>query len=340
MSRRRRVKGHFPRPAILLAGILALAMTTGGCVYVSTRGLLGGGPGPLEETLLFGKGKTKVLCLEIQGLISEKERARPFHLRVEPSLVASVKEQLDKAARDRRVRGLLLTINSPGGTVTASDTIYNEIKTFKETHHVKVAALLTGTATSGAYYVAQAADRIVAHPTVVTGSIGVILLNINLNGLMEKIGVRDATVKSGPYKDLGSPLRKPVKGEREILQGVVDELQARFVHVVEENRPGLRTDGSPVWGDGRIFTARQAASIGLVDQVGYVADAVAWLRTAMGTSGIRVIRYKRQGEYVPNVYAYGGPAGIHSEVNLVKLDLDGLLADSGPAFMYLWRPGL
>ena len=329
------------RRVLLLGGCFALVSAlTAGCLFVSTKGLLSRGIQPLEETVLFGKGKDKIVFMEIQGLISEKESSKPFQFKTEPSMVASVKEQLDVAANDDRVKGILLMINSPGGTVTASDIIYNEVKRFKAKKQVKVVALLNGTATSGAYYVAQGADRIFAYPTTVTGSIGVILLNLNLNGLMEKIGVSDTTVKSGMYKDLGSPFRKPTKGEEEILQGVVDELYRRFVRVVAENRSGLDLSGRPELVDGRIFTAPQALSDGLIDQIGYVADAVAWVRGAAAAPDARVVRYKRRGEYLPTVYSYGSEQGIRTEFNLIKLDLDGLLTGVGPTFMYLWTPGL
>ena len=329
------------RRVLLLGGCFALVSAlTAGCLFVSTKGLLSRGIQPLEETVLFGKGKDKIVFMEIQGLISEKESSKPFQFKTEPSMVASVKEQLDVAANDDRVKGILLMINSPGGTVTASDIIYNEVKRFKAKKQVKVVALLNGTATSGAYYVAQGADRIFAYPTTVTGSIGVILLNLNLNGLMEKIGVSDTTVKSGMYKDLGSPFRKPTKGEEEILQGVVDELYRRFVRVVAENRSGLDLSGRPELVDGRIFTAPQALSDGLIDQIGYVADAVAWVRGAAAVPDARVVRYKRRGEYLPTVYSYGSEQGVKAEFNLIKLDLEGLLTGVGPTFMYLWMPGL
>ncbi len=317
-----------------------VSVLAAGCVFVSTKGLLSRGLQPLEETVLFGKGKDKIVVMEIQGLISEKESSKPFQLKTEPSMVASLKEQLDLAAGDERVKGILLMINSPGGTVTASDIIYNEIKRFKAKKQAKVVALLNGTATSGAYYVAQGADRIFAYPTTVTGSIGVILLNLNLNGLMEKIGVSNATIKSGMYKDLGSPFRKPTKGEEEILQGVVDQLYGRFVRVVDENRSGLDLSGRPELVDGRIFTAPQALSDGLIDQIGYVADAVAWVRSAAAAPDARVVRYRRHGEYKPNIYSYGGDQPVQAEFNLIKLDLEGLLTGVGPTFMYLWMPGL
>ncbi len=327
---------------ILVWGIslVLVAIVVSGCVFVSTKGLLSRGPRPLEETLLFGQGRDKLLLMEIQGLISERESSKPFRLEVEPSVVASVKEQLDKASGDDRIRGVLLMINSPGGTVTASDIIYNEIRKFKEQKKIKVVALLNGTATSGAYYVALGADRIIAYPTTVTGSIGVVLLNINLYGLMEKIGVSDETVKSGLYKDLGSPFRKPGKGEKDILQGVVDELYGGFVKVVRENRSGQNLSESPPWMDGRIFTARQALAEGLIDQIGYVADALDWVKRAAALPEARVVRYQRTGEYLPTVYSYGTDKEFRAEFNLIKLDLEGLLSSCGPTFMYLWMPGL
>lgn len=318
---------------------LVISICATGCVFVSTKGLLTRGVQPFEETVLFGTGKDKILVVEVEGLISERESSKPFQIQVEPNMVASVKEQLDKAARDGRIKGLLLMINSPGGTVSASDLLYDEVRQFKEAKGVRVAALLNGTATSGAYYVAQAADRIFAYPTTVTGSIGVVLLNINLNGLMEKVGVTNATVKSGQYKDLGSPLRKPEEGEVEILQDVVSELHARFVAVVAANRTGTDLVGRADLTDGRIFTARQALSNGLIDEIGYVADAVQWVRGEAAVPDARVVRYQRRGEYLPTLYSYGQAPAPRAEINLIKLDVEGLLSGSGPTFMYLWMPG-
>ena len=333
---------RFHRRSVVLCWICLVLVSTlaTGCIFVSTKGLLSRGPQPFEETVLFGQGKDKILFLEIKGLISEEKPSKLLQTRVEPSMVSSVKEQLDKAAGDARIKGVLLMINSPGGTVTASDILYNEIMSFKASKQVKVVALLNGTATSGAYYIAQAADRILAYPTTVTGSIGVILLNLNLNGLMEKIGVSNATVKSGMYKDLGSPFRKPQEGEKEILQGVIDELHGRFVQVVGENRMALKLSDHPELVDGRIFTARQALSEGLIDQIGYVADAVGWVRSSAAVPDARVIRYQRGGEYRPNMYSYGQDQPVQAEFNIIKLDLEGFLSGVGPTFMYLWMPGV
>ena len=330
------------RNILLFAGALFFLSTAiQGCIFISGKGLLSMEPRPLKETRISGEGKDKILLMEISGLITEQERGGFFSLQKKPSMVGSVKEQLEKAGRDEHVKGLILLVNSPGGTVTASDLIYHEIKGFKSGKKLKVVSLLMGTATSGAYYVSQAADRIVAHPTTLTGSIGVILMNLNFSGLMEKIGVSDASIKSGRFKDVGSPLRKPEKAGEEILQGVVDGLNRRFFKIVEENRPGVTITGKPELSDGRIFTAEQALENGLVDEIGYFPVALQWIKNTAGIPEARVIRYARGGEYLPGIYSLGtAGSGGQGDINLIKLDAESLFYGFGPTFMYLWHPGL
>lgn len=324
-----------------LAGLLIVLCLASGCVYVSGMGFLTGRTQPLEEVVLEGKGKHKILVVEMSGVITEEERREILGLRPEPSLVATVKEQLDKASRDQRIAGVIFKVNSPGGTVTASDILYQEIRRFRKERNVPTVSLLMDTATSGGYYVALASDRIVAHPTSVTGSIGVVLLNLNLNGLMGKIGVSDQTVKSGRYKDLGSPFREPQPGEREILQAAVDDLHGRFCRLVEENRKGLKIADRPEIADGRIFTASQALEAGLVDEIGYFSDALRCVRKEANLTEARVIVYRRKGEYRPNIYAgWRGDGSPRAEINLFKLDLEGWFGRGGPVFLYLWQPDL
>ncbi len=198
----------------LIAAVFLVFFVQTGCIYVSGKGFLNMGPGPLGETLISGTGKDKILVIDVKGMITQREKGGLLSLRKEPGTVARIREQLDKAAEDDRVRGVLLLIDSPGGTVTASDIIYHEIKSFKARKEVKLHAYFMGTAASGAYLVAQAADRIVATPTTITGSIGVILMNLNLSGLMEKVGVSDTSMKSGTFKDMGSPLRELKDNEK------------------------------------------------------------------------------------------------------------------------------
>src|SRR5207253_2836967 len=153
--------------------------------------------------------------------------------------IARVHAELKKAADDERVKAIVLRVNSPGGGVTASDDVYGEIVRFKKERKVPVVAALGDVAASGGYYVACAADRIVAHPTTVTGSIGVIMTSLNLEGLLAKVGVRNQTFKAGEHKDILSPLRGATAEERRIVQSILDDLHARFVSVVREGRPKL-----------------------------------------------------------------------------------------------------
>ena len=155
--------------------------------------------------------------------------------------MSRVREQLDRARDDPEVRALLLRINSPGGTATASDLVYGEILRFKRERGVPVVAQLMGLATSGGYYVAMAADVVVAHPTTVTGSIGVRFVSVSLAGLMEKVGIEDQTLVAGSHKDAGSPLRRLTREERAHLQSVLDDLHSRFEQVVAAGRPNLPT---------------------------------------------------------------------------------------------------
>jgi protease IV len=324
-----------------MAAAFLLCSLQVGCIYVSGRGLLGTGPRPLEETRVSGKGKDKILVIDVKGLITEEERGGLLSLTKEPGMVASIQEQLDKAAKDDRVRAVLLLVDSPGGTVTASDLIYHELRTFRADRKVVMHAHFLGTAASGAYLIAQAADRITATPTTVTGSIGVILMNLNLSGLMEKVGVSDTSLKSGTFKDVGSPFRKPRPADDELLQGIVDSEYRLFCRIVEENRPKVRLSEHPELADGRIFTADQALRAGLVDEVGYLSQSLDGIKKALGVEEARVVRYVPAGSYVPNLYALGAAAsGGPGDINLIKLDVRSLVAAGGPVFMYLWLPGI
>lgn len=327
---------------LFLIVILSLSFLWTGCIYVSGRGFLEMGQGRMRETYISGKGRDKILVIELKGLITEREKGGLLTLIKEPGSVAMVKEQLNMASGDKRIRGILLLIDSPGGTVTASDTIYHELKTFKEKNNVKIHAFFLGTGASGAYLIAQSADRIMASPTTVTGSIGVIMLSINLSGLMNKVGVSDTTIKSGTFKDIGSPFRKPTKKDEELLQIIVDSQYKRFCKIVEENRPGLNLAERPQLADGRIFTGEQALKEGLVDEVGYLPQALEGMKRAMGVPKARVVRYTRVGEHVSTLYSLGrGVDGGNGnvDINLIKFDVENLLTTACPTFMYLWLPG-
>src|SRR5438876_4581879 len=331
---RRSGRGVAMRCALAL---LALELGTSGCfVSLGKLGLLRG-ERPLQETRLEGEGRAKVLLVDVSNVITDLPTRHAFGLIEEESTVARVHAELKKAADDERVKAIVVRVNSPGGGVTASDDVYGEIARFKKERKVPVVAALGDLAASGGYYVACAADRIVAHPTTVTGSIGVIMTSLNLEGLLAKVGVRNQTFKAGEHKDILSPLRGATPEERRIVQSILDNLHARFVGVGRGGRPRLDVSRLAELTDGRILDAPQALAAGLIDQIGDLHVALEAAKAAAGVDQARVVAYRRPDETRENIYsaARGGPA----QVNLLPVDL-GALAASGPRFMYLWAPGL
>jgi protease-4 len=277
----------------------------------------------------------KVAVIDVSGEITSDEDAGLFS--GHPNSVVEVKERLRKAEDDASVRAVVLRIDSPGGGVTASDVIHREIVRFRERTGRPVIACLMDTAASGGYYVACAADAIVAHPTTVTGSIGVIMQHIEVEALLAKVGVKAEAIASGDKKDLGSPFRGMKDDERKILQSMIDHLHARFVKVVADGR---RLDAAKVraLADGRVYTAEQAKGEGLVDAIGYLDDAIALAKGKAGVADASVVLYKRRGEPSATIFSRAAAAG-GAEVNLFKLDARGLLDAARPRFLYLWRPG-
>jgi protease-4 len=259
--------------------------------------------GELEETVVLGEEGPKIALVEIEGTISDQARSGAFGLVPAPSMVAELREVLERAAEDSEVSALVLRIESPGGSVAATETLHHELLRWREDQARPVVAYLNGIAASGGYYVAMAADRVVAHPATVTGSIGVLMPGLGFAGLMERFGVADQSVKSGQYKDIGSATRPMSEADRAQLQGVVDELHQRFVEVVDSGRPGLDRAQAGALADGRIFTARQALEAGLVDSVGYIEDAVAAAEELAAIESSRVVMYHRPGRPRENIHS-------------------------------------
>ncbi len=291
---------------------------------------------PLEERTVEGTGPAKILLLDISGTISEERRSRGMGLREEISMVDRLKEELKKAESDKAVEGIIVRINSPGGTVTASDIIYHELREFKKRTGAKVIAALMDTAASGGYYVAVAADTIIAHPTTITGSIGVIALKFNLQDLLSKIGVEEETIKSGDKKDLMSPFRPITPEEHKILQTIIDKLHKRFINVIAEGRPSLTRKKTARLADGRIFTADQALKAKLIDKIGYLDDAINIMKNELGVKDASVVVYYRPGSYKGTIYS--STTASQPSFNLLSINGKGLSVLPNVRFMYLWMP--
>lgn len=303
-----------------------------GCAFVNVPLLSPNAP--LEEQVLEGEGAKKILMLDISGTISDQEKSGGLLGQTAPSMVSMIRESLQMAEKDRKVAGIILRINSPGGTVTASDIIHHDIQEYKKRSGIPVYACIMSTGTSGGYYIAAAADRIAAHPTSITGSIGVIMMKFNVEGLMGKIGVEEQTVKSGDKKDIMSPFRKATPDEVKLGQEIIDQLYGRFLDVVMA-RSGNRLTREELKkvADGRVYTANQALAAGLIDKVGYLDDAIGDMREKIGDDRARVVSYYRTGSYKGSIYA-----GSVERDGVIGLLGSGIDIISGSSFMYLWRP--
>jgi protease IV len=292
---------------------------------------------PLEETTVEGRGAAKILVIDISGVLSDEGVTPILSVGASPprvSLLVRMREELTKAEKDPKVRAVVLRINSPGGTVTASDIVYRELTLFRERTRRPVVAVLMDVAASGGYYVALAADTIVAHPTTVTGSIGTIMVTANAEGLMQKIGVAPVTIKSGPRKDMGSPFRTLTPEERAIFQSVIDDMHRQFSDKVAERRR-LAPDAVRHLADGRIYTADQALAAKLIDQIGYMPEVLDQARKAAGVEQARVVVYGRPREYRATYYARSDVPGGSLEATLAQL---AAVSGFGPRFLYLWWP--
>ncbi len=292
---------------------------------------------PLKEYTLQGRGSEKILVIPIKGFISEGTKGLPLMHR--PGVVQEVVAQLRKAEKDRDIKALILEIDSPGGSVTASDMLYHEITRYRECSRAKIVVMMMSVAASGGYYISLPADFIMAHPTTITGSIGVLFLRPNVSGLMGKIGLEVEVDKSGQNKDMASPFRKPSAKERQILRKIIDEMAGRFQSLAA-NRRHLSDAAMAEISSGRIFLADDALRLGLIDRIGYVDDAISEAAKLSGLPGdAKVVVYRRTEYNNDNIY---NTSTAKQETPRISL-LDSGLAEAIPpmlsGFYFLWLPG-
>jgi len=203
-----------------------------------------------------------------------------------------VVEEIRSYAEDSSIKAIVIRIDSPGGGVVPSQEIYNAVKNARK-EGKKVIVSMGSVAASGGYYIAAAADKIVANPGTLTGSIGVKMEFANLEKLLEKIGVKGMVVKSGEYKDIGSPYREMTEQEHKLLQNVIDDVHSQFIKAVAEGRSIPEADVRGI-ADGRIFTGQQALGLKLVDQMGDLADSIQVAGALVGIKGKPTIVEKKK----------------------------------------------
>jgi protease-4 len=293
---------------------------------------------PLAEKTLYSESilpDGKVVVIGVEGILINAES--PGLLSPGEHAVARFTEELEKAAKDPGVKAVVVRINSPGGTVTASELMHAELTRFRKSGK-PVVAMMMDVAASGGYYLACGADEIVACRSTVTGSIGVIMQLFEVTGTMQKIGVRAEAIKSGDQKAAGSPFETLAPEQRVLFQGIVDELYGQFVDVVDAGRPQLDRQQVETLADGRVYTAQQALEHGLIDRIGAIRDAIDAAKERAGIERAKVVAYERPYGYVPNYYAAAPQIAPGTDVNLINLDVGGAARNVWPPFMYLWTP--
>jgi len=238
---------------IILVSALALGALFFYVLYLAT--LISGGKA--SQSLSPLPGMEKIALIKIEGMLITAD---------------SIVEEINNYADDSSVKAILIRIDSPGGGVVASQEIFNAVLNARK-QGKKVVISMGSVAASGGYYIAAAADRIVANPGTLTGSIGVKMEFANLEKLLEKIGVRGMVIKAGEYKDMGSPFREMTDHEKMLLQWVIDDVHSQFIEAVAKGRNLPEADVKAI-ADGRIFTGRQALHLKLVDQLGDLEDSI------------------------------------------------------------------
>ena len=231
----------------------------------------------------------KIAVIPLTGTISSQEASLFFGPTITPALV---REQLRMAEKDVAVKAIVLRIESPGGSVAPCQQILGEIERVKETKPIVVS--MENMAASGGYYISTKADKIVALPGTLTGSIGVISQIPNVEGLYEKLGIKMQTFKGGRYKDMYSGLRELTPEEAEIMQGMTDEYYEQFVEVVAEGR-GLSKEEVRDLATGQLYTGTEAQRLGLVDELGGLDTAIDLAAGLAGVEAPQVDYYQAPG---------------------------------------------
>ena len=318
---------------LLLLAALHLSNCTGPQVKLFTDA-----SDPLKESVLQGTEKGKILIISLRGIIST--RPDDGMLRSMPSMIQEVVSQLHMAETDPEIKCVLLKVDSPGGTATASAILYHEIMAFKQRTQAKIVVCMMDIAASGGYYVSLPADLIFAHPTTITGSVGVVFMRPNITGLIDKIGFSMDVSKSGPNKDMGSPFRQATAEEELILQDVTDGLADQFLDRVEKHR-GLSPVTLANISSAQVYLAAEAKGLGLIDRVGYLDEA---LTEAMRISGLsekaKVVVYRRT--VFPNDNLYNPlTTGSHLPAKpVLDLGIPDPTHQLSPGFYYIWTPAL
>lgn len=265
-----------------------------------------------------------IAWIKIRGVIAEGDNSSPFSA---PASASYISKRVREAAKNKNVKAIVLDINSPGGTVASVQDIYSELLNAKE-KGIKVVALFRDVAASGAFYIAMAADKIVAEPGTITGSVGVIMQAGNVVGLFDKLGIQVTPITSGKYKDIGSAYRPMTEAEKALLQDMVNDTYSQFLAAVKAGRPNVAPEDMAEYTDGRVFTGQRAFNLGFIDKLGGEETARQLAGELAGLKDPKIISQKTSG-LRELIFSFG--SGMESK------DLGKQLQSmSTPSVSYLW----
>lgn len=277
----------------------------------------------LGASLSARNKKGNVAWIKVRGVIAQDNSTSPFS---RPKGASEIAKKIREAGEDKNVKAIVLDINSPGGTVASVQDIYSEILRAKE--NKKVVALFRDVAASGGFYIAMAADKIVAEPGTITGSVGVIMQTGNVEGLFEKIGVKVTPITSGKYKDMGSAYRPMTDAEKAILQDMVDDTYGQFLAAVKAGRPNVKPEDMTEYTDGRIFTGQRAFNLGFIDKLGGEEEALALAGELAGIKDPQIIT-QRPESLRELIFSFG--SSVESQTLSQQLQ-----SIATPSVSYLW----
>jgi protease-4 len=289
---------------LMLIGVLALFAT-------GQRGVF------TEEVIQAGPRTTKIAVIKVQGMI-DNERA------------GDVYRQLKRARGDKHVKGLIIRVNSPGGTISGSDQIYNEILKYRRETDQPVVAFMQGVAASGGYYVSVGSDKIIAEPTAITGSIGVIFGHFVLQELFEKkLGIKPHIIAAGDKKDWPSIFKPFTKEQQKYLkERLINPAYERFVSIVDKGRPSLTLADVRDLADGSIYGAEEAHDEKLIDKIGYLDEAVDMVMLLADIEEAQVVEYRKP-------FSLSSLLDAQSR-SILNIDKTTLYELSTPQLLYLW----
>lgn len=284
-------------------------------VTLFTSSKSSGARSAIETTILTGDASQKIAVVRLEGEITNASRDRFFEL-------------LDHVDADSNVKGLVIEVDSPGGAVTPSDEIYDRINDLKKRKAIPVYVSMSSLAASGGYYVSMAADQVYAQETTLTGSIGVLFQRYDLSGLGDKYGVRDGTIVSdgATFKAAGSMMKPLSPAEETYFKSLLNDAFAVFKDRIAKGRPGLSKSQIEEVANGKIYSAKQALQLGLIDKIGYLNDVVADVATKAGLSNPTGVRIEREPGLLETMM--GGSAQSRLPAGAVNVNVDSSTLNS------------